>query len=135
MSALQLLSLYFYFWLIRAFASSYVHQQHLRSWSLAFVIFIKKGREGEGKGGEGRGGEGRGGEGRGGEGRGGEGRGGEGRGGEGGKGREREGRGGKRLGGGRYHGLMLDRQEFFLARYRLVPELTSPLTNGLWIRH
>ena len=35
-SALQLLSLYFYFWLIRAVASSYVHQQHYRSRSLAF---------------------------------------------------------------------------------------------------
>ena len=36
MSALQLLSLYFYFWLIRTVASSYVHQQHFRSRSIAF---------------------------------------------------------------------------------------------------
>ena len=38
LSALQLLSLYFYVWLIRAVASSYVHQQHFRSRSLASSV-------------------------------------------------------------------------------------------------
>ena len=36
-SALQFIVFVFYFWLIRAVSSSYVHQQHFRPRSLAFI--------------------------------------------------------------------------------------------------
>ena len=40
-SALQFIVFVFYFWLIRAVSSSYVHQQHFRPRSLAFICHFK----------------------------------------------------------------------------------------------
>ena len=40
-SALQFIVFVFYFWLIRAVSSSYVHQQHFRPRSLAFICHFQ----------------------------------------------------------------------------------------------
>ena len=42
-SALQFIVFVFYFWLIRAVSSSYVHQQHFRPRSLAFICHSRFG--------------------------------------------------------------------------------------------